>query len=578
MINFIGSVMKFFALWIFYFVLQVNLGLTHSFKGLTLAQQNDIIQAYWGSFTKFKAKMCDPSDKETFDKLYKEYVGVGYFIPTYNKKIVKEVIKTSLPLLNEKISWIDQQLEALEKMKALPEIAQELQNLQGIIDANAKLRYQIDLGLATEKNSEAEGKKQVEEFKKGFQVLLEKVFYLKNFQFPVDHLQNRLTYDRLAEQPVPTTSNGIVPEIVIKKLNLYLKRKFLEDGAMDPDLTRTDLYVRTTLDTFFLALDKVNTFFTPEIIRDWKWLSKSFAGIAGRGLNQQKLRHKEWQNRMSLMRDYYNDLLKKDENFDLKFLADVVTTADNLKNFVENKLAQTYKFWLEQREELKILFVLETILMHEVGSVDPIGDQRKEVIKVVLNRVQDKAYHFLKATDPWETLLGMPLKDKPHWWLNVMFRKGEFSFMHFFMKSSYKTFCPDNLDPNINRLREENLKLSLEVLKMYDPLSSDNNIFNYFSRVSMLGRIDMTSVWSPRFDLVDETPGSRIDSHDEENLINEWKKGNWTYLYSFTENTATYRVFEMSGKIWTVLWNKDSPIQFNHYRDRDYFKYFRRAN
>lgn len=578
MIELIQNTMKLFAFWIFCFFLQANLGLSHSFKGLTLAQQNDIIQAYWGSFTKFKTKMCDASDKETFDKLYKEYVGVGYYIPTYNNKIVKEVLKESIPLLNLKIDWIESQIANLDKLKNLPDLNEDVQKLQAIIDANARLRFQIDQGLATEKSSEGEGKKQVEEFKKVFQSFLEKIFYLKNFKFPVDHLLNRLTYDRLAEQPVPQTTNGLVPELVIKKLNLYLKRKFLEDGAMDPDLTRTDMFVRTTLDTFFLELEKTTIFFSPELIRDWKWLSKSLNGIQGRGIAQQKLRQKEWQGRMIAMRDFYNDLIKKDLAFDSKYMEDIVTSSDNLKKFVEGKLAQTYKFWLDQREELKILFILETILMHEVGSVDPIGDQRKEVIRVVLNRVQDKAYHFLKATDPWESLLGLSLKEKPHWWLNVMFRKGEFSFMHFFMKSSYKVFCPDNLDSNINKLREENLKLALDVLKVYDPTGADINIFNYFSRVSMLGRIDMTSVWSPRFELVGESPGSRADSHEEVALISEWKKGNWTYLYSFTENTVVYRVFDMNGKIWTALWNKDAPSQFYHYRDRDYFKYFRRIN
>ncbi len=237
-------------------------------------------------------------------------------------------------------------------------------------------------------------------------------------------------------------------------------------------------------------------------------------------------------------------------------------------------MAKVYSYWLKQPDVLRNLFVLETILMHEVGGTDPIGDQRKKVTEVVLNRVNNKDYHFLRSSDPWEKLLGTNLRDKKHWWLNVMYRRGEFSFMHFFMHSSYKVFCPEVTIP-INRLRESNLKIAMEVLKSYEPLGLDSNIYRYFSRVSMLGRIDMTSVWSPPFELVEEAPGSRLEASEEAKLLKLWNQGHWKYLYSFKVGLQTYRIFELEGKLWVALWEKSTPGQFYHYLDRDYFKFFR---
>lgn len=575
MINTSIKVMKVFCLGILLFVAYPFDTFSSVFKTLTLAKQNDVIQAYWGSFNKFKTKVCEPSDKATFDKLFKEYKGAGYYIPLYNEKIVKESIHETLPILDNKILWLRTEITKLEKLKELPNFSKIVEELNLLIENNTKLRYQIDIGNSTEALLKNQAKEQVVTFKKRFKEFTEAVFYLKNFTYPVDHLLNRLTYDRLANQPIPAgTPAGSVPQLVIKKLNLYLKRKILEDGAMDPDLTRTDLYLRTTLDTFTLSLGKIEEYFTPELISDWEWLAKSSQGIYARGLNQQKLRLNEWLGRTIATKDYYVGLLKQVKFIENKFISDLAESSDHLKSFVQSKLAGVYKYWLNQPEILRNLFVVETILMHEVGSTDPIGDQRKKVVEVVLNRVYNKKYRSLKSTDPWETLLGTQLRAEKNWWLNVMYRSGEFSFMYFFMTSSYKVFCPEET-PTINNLRENNLKIALEVLKTYEPLGIDSTVYNYFSRVSMLGRIDMTSVWSPPFELVEETPGSHVESAEQEKLLKTWQQGQWKYFYSFKEGLSTYRVFELDGKLWTTLWDKNVPTQFYHYRDRDYFKYFR---
>ncbi len=142
------------------------------------------------------------------------------------------------------------------------------------------------------------------------------------------------------------------------------------------------------------------------------------------------------------------------------------------------------------------------------------------------------------------------------------------------MTSSYKVFCPEET-PTINRLREHNLKIALEVLKVYEPNGLDTNVYRYFSRVSMLGRIDMTSVWSPPFELVEEAPGSAVEPNEQVALLKRWNEGHWKYFYSFKEGLSTYRVFDLDGKLWTTLWDKNAPAQFFHYRDRDYFKFFR---
>lgn len=566
---------KALCFWVVLFVLYPFQTFSTVFKTLTVAQQGDLIQAYWGSLAKFKNQTCSPTDKATFDKLFKDYKGAGYYIPLYQEKIVKESIKDTLPILDQKIAWLDSQLNRLDKLKELQNFGTLIDDLNLLVESNAKLRYQIDIGNATDASVRLQAKQQIILFKKKYEEFIDSIFYLKNFTYPVNHHLNRLTYDRLSAQTIPpSTPNNVVPAIVIKKLSLYLKRKILEDGAMDPDLTRTDLYLRTTIDTFIITLNKVDEYFTPELIRDWQWISKNSQNIFSRGLAQQKLRFNEWKTRTVATKEYYLGLLKQEQFVETKFLSELAESSDNLKKFVENKLAVVYKYWLDQPEALRNLFVLETILMHEVGSTDPIGDQRKKVVEVVLNRVNDKNYHFLKSSDPWETLLGKPLREKQHWWLNVMYRRGEFSFMHFFMTSSYKVFCPDE-SPAITRLRENNIKIALEVLKNYEPQGIDTNVYRYFSRVSMLGRIDMTEVWSPPFELVEEAPGSRVELMEEERLLKLWQQEKWKYFYSFKEGLLVYRVFELEGKLWTTLWEKSVPIHFYHYRDRDYFKFFR---
>lgn len=573
MVKFLKTI-KYFALWIVLFVAYPFGSYSSSFKGMTIAQQNDLVQAYWGSFNKFKDKMCDPTDKATFDKLFKEYKGAGYYIPLYKERVVKASIVEILPMLEGKITWLKKQISQLEKLKELPVLSSQIQDLHSIIEENTKLRYQVDIGVKSEEAIRLAAKEQILQFKKKFTVFLSSIFYLKNYTFPVDHHFNRLTYDRLASQDVPNAPAGTVPPIVVQKLSLYLKRKFLEDGAMDPDLTRTDLFVRTTLDTFTLAIEKLDIYFTSEIIRDWDWIARSIQGAQTRGLAQQKLRLGEWLGRTVATKKYYEGLLNQEQFNETKILSELAVAADNLRNFVELKLANVYSYWLNQPDALKNLFVLETILMHEVGGTDLIGDQRKRVTEVVLNRVNNKEYHFLRSTDPWEKLLGKKLRDKKHWWLNVMYRRGEFSFMHFFMQSAYKVFCPE-VTPAVNRLRESNLKIAIDVLKTYERNGVDTNVYRYFSRVSMLGRIDMTSVWSPPFELVEEAPGSRVETVEENKLLQLWGQGHWKYLYSFKVDVNTYRVFELEGKLWTTLWDKTTPTQFYHYLDRDYFKFFR---
>lgn len=576
--NFLIKVMQFFSLWLLLLVVYPFTTFSSAIKGMTLAQQSELIQSYWGSFNKFKETVCSPSDKTTFDKLLKDYKGAGYYIPLHQEKVVKESVAYAINFLDGKVKWLNAQITRLEKLKELPAIANQIQELNLLVENNTKLRYQIDLGDKTVAGLKPQAKAQVDQFKLKYKQFIESIFYLKNYTFPVDHQTNRLTYERLAAQAVPANSpSGKTPDVVIKKFSQFLKRKILEDGAMDPDVTKNDISLRTTIDTFTLTLEKVDDFFSPEIIRDWDWIAKSSLNMQARGVNQQKLRFGEWLARTVATKDYYKSLVNQELKQEKKFLSEHAESADNLKNFVEQKLADVYKYWLKQTEARRNLFVIETILMHEVGSVDPIGDQRKKVVEVVLNRVHDKDYHFLKSADPWEALLGMKLRDKQHWWLNVMYRRGEFSFMYFYMSSVYKVFCPEVTD-FVNRLRESNLKLAVEVLKNYEPKGIDTNIYRYFSRISMLGRIDMTAVWSPPYELVEESPGTKIEADQEEKLLKLWKQGSWKYLYSFKNGLLTYRVFEIDGKLYTTLWDKSAPVQFSHYLDRDYFKFFRLPN
>lgn len=525
----------------------------------TMEEASDLYRQQYKNFTK---NICQPSDEKQFQALYKEYKKQGFYVPILDGQLAKGVINNSLKLLGQRDQWITEQITKISSSEKLPETESIVDRLNTLIDANLKIKYLIEVELKKDESLLEEARKIVKQFKNLYTQYEDANYYLLNFAYPIDHLKNRLDHDHSQN-----------PEA---KLLLYVQRKLYEDGAMNPDQTSSDVFLRTALDTFNLNLKKQDLFFTPDVVLDWEWIQKNAQVQRSRGKEGILARLNEWKDRNTAQVVFYQGLLNQNKEMELNYVHDLSIDSQNLKSFVEGKLAQVYSFWLKQPEELKRLYVLQTILTHEVGGVDPTGIERKTVAQVVMNRAGNSAYHNLSAKDPMQILVGDPvgelLKQPKHWWLNVMFRRAEFSFTLFFIPSVLRVFCPSTQSDS-EKLLEENLQIALQVLRTPNPDLEDHDIYRYFSRVSMMGRIDMTSVWND-FLPVGERPGYLVSELEHKNLSEYYQKHDFRYINFFDYKSVRYLVLEIQGKRYSVKVDQGMP-QFYNYRHPDYFRYFK---
>ena len=118
------------------------------------------------------------------------------------------------------------------------------------------------------------------------------------------------------------------------------------------------------------------------------------------------------------------------------------------------------------------------------------------------------------------------------------------------------------------RLRRRNLKISLRALKF--PRTSFN-VFRYFSRISMMGKIDMTTIWK-NYKALPERPG--YEARNQVSLVAQFKKNKYDFLYEFNDpHNVNYKVVRMSKKIYVMHLKRGKPF-FYKYRNPHLFKYF----
>jgi hypothetical protein len=298
--------------------------------------------------------------------------------------------------------------------------------------------------------------------------------------------------------------------------------------------------------------------------------------LLSRGRAKQVERIKEWSKRTKEALVLYESLLEENLNLgnrivsEKKFLGDKAHHRYNLKKFVLSKQALVYDFWSKQSKLNQALFAMETILYNEVGALDVAGGlERKDVSQIVLNRRFDEQYSHLDLEGglyPYlpDTLqashLGYP-------WLNVLFKRGEFSFTYFFIPSSVRIFCPD-MSKRGRGLRKENVRISLRALSK--PRFQFDAV-RYFSRGSMLGRIPMSSLWDDH-QPVGEMPGLKMRHYKK--YKRAMKKDTAELLYSFQSGVdqRDYTVYRFKKKLFVTAANNK---EFYHYRNPHYFSYFR---
>ena len=531
------------------------------------------VASYMKSFDKFRESICVPRAESMFDELLKSYRGQGYWIPELNDDVDVESIRALLPEMEKKLAWISSQKEKV-RTKKFPK-ATVTRNLRFIMRRLLNLKKtELATDEASKTKARQESLKLLSELQKEYDNITTKLSFFTNYRFPVDHLKNRKVHDQYREKEDAES---------VKVANYtFLYRKILEDGAYNKDRTSSDIYFRTTLDTLHFELKQHDFYLTEDARYDMDFILSKIESELEKGKEAALERLSEWEGRMQKTLAFYQSLTLPENQREIKVAGKKTTpnrelirehnrATDELKEFVYKKQAEVYKFWLNQPELPRAVFVLETILLNEVGAVD--GNdalERMDVARVVMNRLDKPKYLSIGKKEfiyPYLKKVTTDFHIKNERWLNALFKQGEFSFTYYYMGGVAKIFCPD-MAPKARKLRNQNVEIALQVLKEGE---TDFKTTRYFSRASMIGRIHMDTVWED-YVPYPERPGLLVDGQDR--LLEAFDEGKYDYLYSFKDpDSQVYQVLEIGGRNY-ALGEKNGLKLFYQHRNPHYFRYF----
>lgn len=531
------------------------------------------IKDYRKNFDRFREKVCQPETEKDFDLKLKAFRGQGYWIPELNDDVDIETIKSLLPEFEKKLTWIKNQKEKVQS-RGIPK-TEVTKKIREILKKLLELKKnEISPDEKKKISSRQESLKLQDKLVASYQELLDKVPFLTNFKFPVDHLKNRKVHDQYREKE---DSDSV-------KISNYafLYRKLVEDGAYNPDRTGPDIYLRTTLDTLHFELKRHDFYLSEDARYDLDFVLSKIESELARGKDKIVERLNEWEGRSSRAFAFYTSLTQPDHQkpiivdgkkttLNRQLINEHNIAADELRDFVYKKQAEVYRYWLDQPELLRAIFVIETILMNEVGAVDGVDAlERMDVARVVLNRLDKPKYLRIGKKEffyPHLKEIASEASIKNEKWLNALFKQGEFSFSYYYMGGVAKIFCPD-MGVTAKKLRAQNIEIALQVLR------EDNTSFKatrYFSRASMIGRIHMDSVWE---DYIPYPERAGLLAKGQEGLLNSLDKGDYSYLYSFKDPQGDlYQVLEIGEENFAMTSKNGIKIFYRH-RNPHYFRYF----
>lgn len=531
------------------------------------------VKTYMETFDDFRSKVCVPKAEDFFDKYLLEYRGQGYWIPELNDDVDVETIKSLLPQMERKLSWIKEQ-KKLVKEKGIPK-ASVTAPVRSILSKLLVLKKN-ELSTDNDKivSSRKESLRLLEQLLKSYETMIKKVTFLTNFQYPVDHLKNRKVHDSYREKE-DTES--------VKISNYtFLYRKLLEDGAYNKDRTGSDIYLRTTIDTLHYELAQHDFYLSEDARFDAEFVLSKIESELDKGKSRIIERLTEWEERTKRTYDFYLSLTlpegqvpsiagDKNSTPNRQLILEHNKATERLKEFVYKKQAEVYKYWLNQPELPRAIFVLETILLNEVGGVD--GEdalERMDVARVVMNRLDKPKYLSIGKKEfiyPYITKVASDFHVKNERWLNALFKQGEFSFTYYYMGAVAKIFCPD-MSPKAKKLRKKNVEIALQVLREGQ---TEFKTTRYFSRASMIGRIHMDSIWEDYIPYP-ERPG--LLASGQEKLLKSFQSGQYEFLYAFKDpENAVYQVVEINNRNY-ALGEKNGVKLFFEHRNPHYFRYF----
>jgi hypothetical protein len=521
---------------------------------------NDVYQQYVRT-------VCAPGIEKEFWNRASLYRGNGIFVPTLiDDTLDKITIEKNLPLMQQKANWIENNIKRLEK-----EIS-----FNHLITWNSSLRSQLDHVVSFKQkfleSSTIEEKEKIRKearlYYKRYQDevlgLMNSLYFMQSFNFPVDHFQLRSQYDLFKKRK---------DQLGKRKANeMYFLRRVVEDGTQNPDGGKNDAYMRSVMNTIAIALSKPDDFIREELRYDLEFIFNAIDDHLKRGPIVHLSRLREWLRLEKNEKVFYHQLLKNQFHDDAtKTTSEYVllrsTALKNFKSFVQAQQRKVYDFWMKQPEIYQALFVLDAILMMEVGGIDGRDMlERRDVAQVAINRRHIDYFSSIASDDDLYPYLSDIADLQNQRWLNVLFKEGEFSFTYFFIPSTIRIFCPE-MSRYGQFIRDENVNLSLDLLS-----GPDTNFpaLRYYSRASMFGRIEMDPLWHD-FLAYPERPGLKLEKGKEE-YSEAYKTGNFKFLYHFTDAVGdTFKVLEIKDKKVVSSFNGE---HFYQWRNPNLFRYF----
>jgi len=532
------------------------------------------IDEYLKIHKEFTHALCTPQKEQQYNQLLKDYQVFGNYIPTQlDEKLDLKTIKSMLPLIDEKILWLKEQKNQLDQLANFEQQKKETAKLKKLYQEILDLKRD-HFTIKHSKENLQKAREKFVEFKQVFDGLKTKVPFLLSFKFPVNHLLLRSEYEKYKESMNRDDRQHANM--------IFFFRKIVQDGTLDENF-KSDLMYRSMIDTLSFSLNapqrrEEHFFFTENERVDLAFFIRQTESSLQKSPKVFTDRFSRWIDRTEQAKLFYADLseskkIQLAENMvldDIKSLLEYrAKSLYNLKDFALKNLSQTYEFWSKKSELFQSLFVLETILYNEVGRVDDHVDYyRKDVAAVVLNRVVNSQFNQFSSKDALVKYLNKDLKTAQFPWLNVLFKEGEFSFTYFYIAGNLQIYCPD-MTRNGIMLRKDNLKIAMEALNY--PQRNFQGL-RYYSRVSMLGRIEMDSIWS-EYKAIEEAPGIAIELTKNEKQL--YKKGQYKFLYEFAGPQARlYWVIEIKGRALVVNKTKGESQKFYTYRNPHFFRFF----
>jgi len=521
--------------------------------------RSNLLDRYLRIHQKFTKKMCSGGKENKFWELNKKFRGYGNYIPVLNGgEVDTESIIETLKIIEEKINW----LKGIKKKIKTERLGNHLREIKVL---EKKLSVSIDLkskwllkggghyGALSSYN---------DIYRKDLLKFINKLYFLHDFRFPIDHLELRRMYDDLKKR------EDLEGKRAANKIYFY--RQIVEDGAQDSNHSRSDLYLRSLMSSLRLELSRDPKILEQDFIRyDLTDFFKWTRNLLSRGKRKQIERINEWLDRTRRSHKLYLSLVDKNSN-QKKYFLKKAQHRKNLKDFVLKEQVATYDFWSRQPEIIRALFAIETILFNEVGRVDVPGHlERRDVAQVVINRRFLKEYsHFGDKDHILNHFSDKKKKELKHYpWLNVLFKQGEFSFTYFFISGNVRLYCPD-MSRRGRVLRKENIRIGIDALKR--PKFNFDAV-RYFSRGSMVGRVSMNTLWK-NYERISERPGIKIKQ------VKKYKrgilKGQAKLLYRFDSNdrNSPYHAYLFQKKLFVA---NNNHSQYFYYRNPHHFSYFK---